>query len=63
MNDTTRKSLEVMAYKWACGEVSNEQFKFSLYFAGYTIDLRQADNGNKLELVHKVTGKVETIEV
>lgn len=63
MNNATRNSLEKLAYQWACGNVSNAQFKFSLYFSGYTIDLRQADNGNKLEIVHKTTGKIETLEI
>lgn len=57
----SKRIIEEVFYIWACGEVSNDVFKARLALHGYTADLRQADNGNTLEIVGERSGIMEVI--
>jgi len=58
---TTTLMLEGTMYEWACGNLTNDEFKAALFFLGYTVDLRQADKDNTLEVVCRRTGEVKVI--
>jgi len=49
-------------YAWACETISNAEFKQLLSrHHECTVDLRQADAGNWIDIVHIASGEVETI--
>ena len=58
-----RGAVEDYAYDWACGLHTDKAFKAELAEYGYSIDLRQADIGNWLEVVEIATGTYYNIEV
>ena len=62
MTRRVSRAVEDYAYDWACGLHTNEAFKAELAEYGYTIDLRQADIGNVLEVVDIATGTYYNIE-
>jgi hypothetical protein len=63
MTRRVSRAVEDYAYDWACGLHTNKEFKSELAEYGYSIDLRQADIGNVLEVVEVKTGLYYDIEI
>ena len=63
MTRRVSRAVEDYAYDWACGLHTNKEFKSELAEYGYSIDLRQADTSNVLEVVEIATGTYHNIEI
>jgi hypothetical protein len=63
MTRRVSRAVEDFTYDWACGLRTNREFKAELAEHGYSIDLRQADLGNILEVVEVKTGLYYDIEI
>lgn len=61
MNNLDIEAAENILYMWACDEITTSHAKRATRHLGFTIDFRQADIGNEIEVEY--LGQLVMLEV